>query len=193
MSSKTYKKPVYAFCLTAMGIVLNIIGGQIALALKLPIYLDCIGTVMIGGILGPIWGMIPNFVSGIIMGFTVDIYSLYFAPVGIITGLMAGLVRKMYMKEIKSPSVKSTLAAILAAACISVPGTIVSSIINAVLFGGVTSSGSSILVQIFSHAGMNMTLSIFIVQFLTDYLDRLIAVLIVRRIGSVMPQDMWSI
>lgn len=57
-----------------------------------------------------------------------------------ITGIMSGLVfRKLSVKKVK---------VLFAAAPITVPGTIVSSVINAVLFGGVTSSGSSILVQL---------------------------------------------
>ena len=32
----------------------------------------------------PIYGMLPNLLSGLLMGMTVDIYSLYYAPVGIL-------------------------------------------------------------------------------------------------------------
>ena len=43
--------------------------------------------------------MLPNLLSGIILGMTTDIYSLYFAPVGMITGLMAGIAN-MPMGEV---------------------------------------------------------------------------------------------
>ena len=42
------KLGTYQICLIALAIVMNVIGGQIALALRLPIYLDSIGTIMIG-------------------------------------------------------------------------------------------------------------------------------------------------
>ena len=85
-----------------------------------------------------------------------------------ITGIMSGLVfRKLSVKKVK---------VLFAAVLITVPGTIVSSVINAVLFGGVTSSGSSILVQLLSRTPLGLTGSIFAVQFLTDYLDRCISV-----------------
>ena len=146
---------VYQICLVALAVGINIVGGQIALFMKLPVYLDSIG-------------MLPNLISGIFMGMTVDIYSLYFAPVGMITGIMSGLVfRKLSVKKVK---------VLFAAVLITVPGTIVSSVINAVLFGGVTSSGSSILVQLLSRTPLGLTGSIFAVQFLTDYLDRCISV-----------------
>ena len=133
---KTEKISVQKICMIAFAICINFVGGQIALFLKLPIYLDSIGTVFVAAVLGPFYGMLPNLLSGLLMGMTVDIYSLYFAPVGIVTGFLSGLVfQKMSVKKGRI---------FLAAAVISVPGTIVSALINAVLFGGVTSSGSSI-------------------------------------------------
>lgn len=51
--------------------------------------------------------------------------------------------------------------------------------ITAFLFGGITSSGSSYLVVLMNNLGMNLTLSCFLVQVLTDYGDKLIAVILV--------------
>lgn len=39
-----------------VGIAINAIGGQIATFLKLPIFLDSIGTVLSGFLLGPVGG-----------------------------------------------------------------------------------------------------------------------------------------
>lgn len=86
MKIENKKITTYQICLVALAVGVNIVGGQIALFLKLPVYLDSIGTIFAGAVLGPWFGMIPNILSGIFMGMTVDIYSLYFAPVGIVTG-----------------------------------------------------------------------------------------------------------
>ena len=67
----------------AFSVVLNLIGGQLALLLRLPIYLDSIGTIFSAALLGPFYGMFPSLLSGVILGMTSDIYSLYYAPVGI--------------------------------------------------------------------------------------------------------------
>ena len=74
---------VRKMCVVALAIVLNVIGGQIALMLHLPIYLDSIGTIMIAMLYGPVYGMLPPLLYGLVMGFTLDIYSLYFMPVGL--------------------------------------------------------------------------------------------------------------
>ena len=94
--TSTYRVSTYKICIVAFAICINLVGGQIALFLKLPIYLDSIGTVFIASTLGPIYGMLPNVISGLFMGMTVDVYSLYYAPVGIILGLVTGLVYRKY-------------------------------------------------------------------------------------------------
>ena len=48
----------------------------------------------------------------------------------------------------------------------------VSASVTAFLFGGITSSGSTILVQLLHGLGWNLTVSVCAVQALTDYLDR---------------------
>lgn len=169
-------------CLIAMAVCINVAGGQIALLLRLPVYLDSIGTILTGAMLGPVFGMMPNLLSGIVMGVTTDIYALYFAPVGMLTGLVTGLVCK---KQI----VKKTQI-FTAAFLITVPGTIVSALICAGLFGGITSSGSAVLVQLLAKTPLGMTASIFIVQILTDYLDRLISLFVVVYLLKALPAGM---
>ena len=160
--------------------------------LRLPIYLDSIGTILTGLWMGPFCGMLPNLLSGIILGMTTDIYSLYFAPVGMITGLMAGIAG-MVMKSLLSERNVRKRQILTGAFLITVPGTLVSSVINAVLFGGVTSSGSSILVQLLAKTPLGMTGSIFAVQILTDYLDRVIALALAVAVLQVLPQDLRTL
>jgi energy-coupling factor transport system substrate-specific component len=174
---------VRKMCVIALAIVLNVIGGQIALLFHLPIYLDSMGTIMIAMLYGPVYGMLPPLLYGLVMGFTLDIYSLYFMPVGLMLGLMTGLVSKYF-------SLKKWRM-IPGAMLITVPGTIVSSIITAVLFGGITSSGSTVIVQVLNKAGLGLTASVFIVQILTDYLDRLLSLVVVTYLLHVIPSDLY--
>lgn len=175
------KISTYKITVIALAAVINLVGGQIALLLRLPIYLDSIGTILIGAVLGPIYGVIPGLISGILSGITMDIYALYFMPVQLITGLMAGLVfRTGYLKKWKLP---------IGAMIITIPGTIVSSCISAYLFGGVTSSGSSIIVLFLRKLGFDMVSSVFMVQVFTDYLDRILAIGIVLTLLVAMPKD----
>ena len=174
---------VRKMCVVALAIVLNVIGGQIALMLHLPIYLDSIGTIMIAMLYGPVYGMLPPLLYGLVMGFTLDIYSLYFMPVGLMLGLVTGLVsRYSSLKKWRM---------IPGAMLITIPGTLVSAVITAVLFGGITSSGSTVIVQVLNKAGLGLTASVFIVQILTDYLDRLLSLVVVSYLLHVIPSDLY--
>lgn len=183
MNEKTYSSQisVYKICALAIAICINLVGGQIALVLRLPIYLDSIGTIFIGATLGPFYGMLPNLLSGLLMGFTTDIYSLYYAPVGIILGLVTGFVWK------KKSSAKWWI--FLGAFLITVPTTIISASITAGLFGGITSSGSTIIVQILAKTPLGLTGSCFVVQFITDYIDRVISLFLAIKMLQVLPES----
>lgn len=167
----TVKITVTAFC-----VAINIVGAYLALILRLPIYLDSVGTILNAAVLGPVYGMITACLSSVFSGITSDVYALYFMPDGMITGLIAGLLfRTKWFQKWRLPFGVLFLA---------VPGTIISSCIAAYLFGGVTSLGSSMLVQVLHHIGLNMVVSVFVVQMLTDYADRLVSVVIARTVQS---------
>lgn len=175
---------VRKMCVIALAIVLNVIGGHIALLFHLPIYLDSIGTIMIAMLYGPVYGMLPPLLYGLVMGFSIDIYSLYYMPVGMILGLTTGLAARYF-------SLKGWRI-IPGALMITIPGTIVSSIITAVLFGGITSSGSTIIVQLLNKAGLGLTASVFVVQIMTDYLDRILSLVLVAFLLRMIPREFYS-
>ena len=120
-------------CFLALAAVLNIAGANIALLLRIPLYLDTLGTFLSAMLFGPFYGMIPGLLSGLLTGFTTDIYSLFYLPVQLVTALAAGfLFTRNLFKTGK-------YLILLYAVAVTVPGTIVSASITAFLFGGITS------------------------------------------------------
>lgn len=164
---------VYQICLIAFAIVLNLVGAQIALLLQLPIYLDSIGTCLVAYALGPIYAVLPGLFSSVINTMLGDAYALYYAPVGILLGFLYGYAWNHFLKG------KERL--LIAALFISIPTSLLSACITAYLFGGITSSGSTYIVQLLAHTPLGLTISCFIVQFITDYLDRLLALMLVKQ------------
>ena len=164
---------VYQICLIAFAIVLNLVGAQIALLLQLPIYLDSIGTCLLAYALGPWYAVLPGLFSSVINAMLGDAYALYYAPVGILLGFLYGYAWNHFLKE------KERL--LVAALFISIPTSLLSACITAYLFGGITSSGSTFIVQLLAHTPLGLTISCFIVQFITDYLDRLLALMLVKQ------------
>ena len=84
-TNRTLKLTTLALC----GVI-NILGGTIALLLRLPVYLDSIGTVLAAALFGPAAGLVPGLISGLISGMTSDIYAFYYIPVQLVIGLVAG-------------------------------------------------------------------------------------------------------
>lgn len=175
------KLTIQQICLVALAVGINVAGGQIALFLRLPIYLDSIGTIWIAALLGPLFGMLPSLLSGLIMGMTTDIYSLYFAPAGMLVGLMTGLVWK---------KPKGRYWILPSALLVTLPSAVFSAWICSKLFNGVTSSGSMFLVQLLSRTPLGLTASIFLVQIITEYADRAVSMFLVAGFIRAVPTQM---
>lgn len=176
------KISVHKITLIALAIVINIVGSYIALGLHLPIYLDSMGTIMTAILLGPFYGLFPGVLSALVTGMTSDIYALYYMPVGIVLGIVTGFVfqknksNKLFVKSF----------------CISVPASLISACITANLFGGITSSGSTMLVQLLAKTPLGLTLSCLIVQFFTDYFDRLLSLWLVLSVIKKLPDSLTN-
>ncbi|WP_338211409.1 ECF transporter S component [Lactiplantibacillus paraxiangfangensis] len=164
--------------LLALCIALNVVGANIALMLKLPIYLDSIGTVLAAAVFGPLGGMLVGGASALLAGIT-DLYALFFMPVQLLTGCVAGLLYRRF----KPGTWRSNWWMALA---ISLPGTVVSTLITVILFHGITSSGSSMLVQMLLGTGMSKVAAVFLIQIATDYLDRFITVYVVALVYRIL-------
>lgn len=173
---------VHKITLIALAIVINIVGSYIALVLHLPIYLDSMGTIMTAILLGPFYGLFPGVLSALVTGMTSDIYAFYYMPVGIVLGIVTGFVfqknksNKLFVKSF----------------CISVPASLISACITANLFGGITSSGSTMLVQLLAKTPLGLTLSCLIVQFFTDYFDRLLSLWLVFLVIKKLPDSLTN-
>ncbi|HGD0159209.1 TPA: ECF transporter S component [Streptococcus agalactiae] len=164
------KSPARLISFISIAIAINLVGANLALFLRLPTYLDTIGTLLIAVILGPWYAASTAFLSALINWMTTDIFSLYYSPVAIVVAIITGILIKRNCKP-SSLLWKSLI--------ISLPGTIIASVITVILFKGITSSGSSIIAQFLHGIGLDMTSSLILVQVGTDYMDRLISLILV--------------
>ncbi|MDP9269592.1 MAG: hypothetical protein M3P14_01200 [Chloroflexota bacterium] len=87
--------------LMPLAIAINIILGQtVAAALKIPIYLDSIGTILVGVLAGPIPGALTGFLANILWSYVVPPpfqgpASAAFAIVAAVIGLFAGFAGRL--------------------------------------------------------------------------------------------------
>jgi hypothetical protein len=93
-----------ALALIPLAIAINIAGGQLVKTLRLPIYLDSIGTVLTGALLGPWIGLITGVLSnGIWTLIGLDQFAWSFAPVAGVIGLLAGFAGRLGVFQRPSP------------------------------------------------------------------------------------------
>ena len=75
---------------------INVVGGNLASALKIPLYVDSIGTILIGMLCGPAIGCLTGALTGVVSGIFSPIMFAYI-PVTAIYGLAAGFLSKKKM------------------------------------------------------------------------------------------------
>lgn len=167
----------------ALAVAINIVGSKLALFLSLPIFLDSIGTMLAGIALGPVAGGLTALVGGLVNGVLGDIYSIYFSPSGIIMGVLAGLLFYNKKKDIVSVLWKCLI--------VILPASAVSACIETFLFGGITSAvATTFIIQALAQTGLKLLSRAFLVQAVTDYIDKLIAILLVVAAMKHLPYSL---
>jgi len=176
--------PLLALLLIPVCIAINIVGFQLSQLLRLPIFLDSIGTILAGAIGGPWIGAVTGLLTNCINGIFNPVYFPY-ALTSIGLGITAGLLsRKGYFGKIW----KVAVAAII----ISLVSTIISGFITAMVFGGATGNPASVITATLLAAGNNIFTSVFSVQIFQELGDKVLSVLIVFFIIKAMPSRYLS-
>ncbi|TQN31745.1 energy-coupling factor transport system substrate-specific component [Haloactinospora alba] len=176
------RMPTSTVTLLPIAIAINIVAGQINNMVGLPLYLDSIGTVLVGLLAGPAAGAATGALSNVIWGISISPASLPFSTTQVGIGLLAGLFARWGWTRRLVTCVAAGVITGGVAAFISGP-------ISAFVFGGANASaGRSAIVALFQTLGLD-TLGAAIAQGLTvDPLDKaiafLIAVLILRSLPS---------
>ena len=82
-----------AIVLIFIGLLINIILSKIALFFDLPVYFDCVGTIIAAMIGGNLPAVIVGFFSNVINGFS-DITTLYYGIISVLIGVAAALFQR---------------------------------------------------------------------------------------------------
>lgn len=188
--SNIFKTKLNAACIVLIPacIGINYLGKLFASVLKLPLWLDSIGT-CIGAVLGgPIIGGICGAANNLIYGFTTSdsitlVYALTSLGIGVAVGIMARLGR---MKKL-SGAVLTACVAGFVAVLISTP-------LNILFWGGTTGNLWGDAVFAWSQAsGLPVALGSFLDEVIVDVPDKLITLLIVFAIIKGLPKKLTSL
>ncbi len=116
--------------LIPIAIAINIILGQtVAAALKVPVYLDSIGTILVGVLAGPIAGALTGGLANLIWTYVLPLpfHSDYAAPFFIVAveiGLLAGIFGRLgfFRSRPNTPTERLAIGAIVVVAIVAVIG-----------------------------------------------------------------------
>lgn len=157
--------------LIPVAIAINIVIGQIVLLLKLPVYLDSIGTVLVAVLAGPWAGALTGTLSNIIWGLLIDPGAFPWFPVAAAIGLVAGLCANFGL-------FKNWWKVVITGFLVALAAVIVGTPIGVYLFGGITSSGTTFLTAYLLATGQGMVESVLTTNFLFEPLDKIITCLL---------------
>ena len=152
--------------LIPVAIAINIVIGQIVVILKLPIYLDSIGTVLVAAICGPWAGALTGALSNTIWGLAIDPNALPWWPVAFFIGLVAGFCAKGGLFKSWWKVVITGFLVALTAATVSTP-------IAVYIYGGITASGSSFITAYLLQTGQGVLQAVFSTNFLVEPVDKI--------------------
>ena len=167
---------------------INYLGKLFASALKLPLWLDSIGT-CIGAVLGgPIIGAICGAVNNLIYGFTTgDNITLVYSLTSLFIGLAVGIMARLGFMKSLPKALLTAVAGGLAAVLVSTP-------LNVQFWGGTTGNlwGDALFAWTQSQ-GMSVMLGSLLDELLVDVPDKLATLIIVYFIIKGLPKKLTSL
>jgi len=233
--------------LIPVAIAINIAIGELVVRLNLPVYLDSIGTILVGVLAGPwaglvtgalaniIWGLIrpssapffyvaaviglmaglagrwgafnresPRWLSvliGAVFFFSLAMFILAFINLQVVDGFpvfpsMAGLLRQYALVFIAALIIGGAIGYFLlqngayagsAGLITGVVAAIISAPTVAIVFGGVTGSGTDLLVAAFRASGANILASALAQGAVSDPFDKMLSFMVVWIILRSLP------
>jgi len=183
------KKSMWSFRLSTIALVLipvaigiNYIGKLIASLLKLPLWLDSIGTVLAAMLGGPIIGALSGVINNIIYGLTLDPISFAYAVTSLFIGLVVGILAYKGWITNVGKALGIGIIIVIVSAVVSTP-------LNIIFWGGQTGNiwGDALYTAAIAH-GFPTWLSSFLDEIIVDIPDKIITVLISYFIFRGLPK-----
>ncbi len=168
-----------AILIIPIAVAVNFVGGQLASLLKLPMYLDTIGTIFAAMLCGPWVGATAGVLTNVVTGIANPV-NFAFIPVNLLVGLVTGYLARGEMFSNWWKWIISMI--IMAVVSIASAAPIV-----VLVYGGVTGSGTSIITATAMAAGANIWAAVIGTEGIFTVLDRIISFVISWLVIRVIP------
>lgn len=169
-----------ALVLIPIGIAINYVGGLVVRALELPVFLDTIGTLIVGIIAGPWVGAATGLIHNLLFGLTVNPMSLPFAIVNMALGLAAGFMARAGWFEKPIKVFFAGLVIVAVSVLTSVP-------ISVWLFGGAAHGPTGVITGYLIAVGAGIWKAVFAVSIFRELADKLISAYVAYGVYKTLP------
>ena len=157
-----------AVMLVALCAAVDVVGGWIAGLLKVPVFLDTIGTFVAAAVLGPWWGAAAGVGNNIVSALFNGPSSIPFAVVSVAVALVWGYgLRTFQLGRTAATFLLLNLLVALVAALVSAP-------IVLFVYGGGTGHASDALTLAFEVAGKSLASAVLVSNLVLNAADKLI-------------------
>jgi len=165
---------------------LNIVGSTINNALKLPTFLDMIGTAVAAIVLGPWWGALVGVITNLGGSFINGPIGIPFALANVAGALVWGYGVRSWGMGSSLP--KFFLLNILVALAVSA----VAAPIVIFVFGGATGHSSDAITAAFAQAGQDLITAVFASNIIVSLADKIIAGFVALSIIAALPANLTA-
>ncbi|WP_085992124.1 ECF transporter S component [Oceanobacillus senegalensis] len=159
-----------AILLIPVGVAVNVVAGELVHLLKIPIFLNQIGTMIVAMLAGPWVGAATGGLSKLIFG-VFDPAQLAFAPVSMASGIVVGLLAKRGMTtKIWKVAITGFIVAIVAI-LIATPTTVI-------VFGGASGTGSDAFTGFLLASGQEIWTAVVTQKLFVESFDKILSMFI---------------
>jgi energy-coupling factor transport system substrate-specific component len=185
------KRRLWSFSFTTATLVLipaaigiNYIGKLFAGVLKLPLWLDSIGTALASMLSGPVVGAISGAINNIIYGLTMDPISFVYALTSIAIGITVGIIAY-------NGRINTLWKSIIAGVVVAIVAAIVSTPLNVIFWGGQTGNvwGDALYAYLIAHA-VPVWIASFLDEIVVDFPDKIATMIIAFLIFKGLPKKL---
>lgn len=153
--------------LIPIAVAINFVAGYLSSLLKLPVYMDTIGTTLIGFLCGPWVGATAGGMTNLVSSITSP-QNIYYMPCNILIGLIAGFFSR---KDWWRRSWKCLIAFVI----LDLTVIISSSVISVLVYGGVTAAGTGIMAAVLMATGQGIWQAVIGTELIWTTVDRFLA------------------
>jgi energy-coupling factor transport system substrate-specific component len=177
------RKTTYLLALCGLAVALNVLGGTVVGALKLPLlFLDAIGTIFVAVLYGPWWGLAVGLITNLVLGVTAGPTNIPFGLVNGAVGITVGLIARRFRFNLVTAVITGLVAGVVAP--------LIGSPIAVAVYGGLTGGPMDVFVLWLSKTGARIFTATFLPRVASNLVDKVLCAVLISLIISQLPKSL---